>query len=166
MDSNSKRKPRKKVSMDPVIDHRRRQVAALKLRGLTLREIEEALAKAGLMNPKTGKPWDLKTVWKDVTHLQAEWKEEARKDTDDHRARLLAEIGAAKRAAWNHNDLDVVLKAIKEEKALLGVDAPLKVAPTTPEGKALPMGMDLSRLTLDQLEALEGIVKAATPGEP
>lgn len=120
---------------NPMIDHRRRQVAALTLRGLTMREIEDGLAKAGLRNERTGKPWDLKTIWKDVNLLREQWRAEAAKDMKDHQARLLAELAEVKRTSWTGNNPEVVLKAITQERAILGADAPQKVAQTTPDGE-------------------------------
>lgn len=120
--------------LDPVIDHRRRQVASLTLRGITMREIEDALAKAGMKNPKTGKPWDLKTVWKDIQFLRQGWREEAKKAMGDHQAQILAKLEEVERAGWTGANLEVVLKAIAQRRALLGTDAPMKSALTDTEG--------------------------------
>lgn len=56
---------------------------------------------------------------------------------------------------------DSILRAMDRRARLMGLDAPVLVAPTTPEGKALPGALDLSKLTTEQLEQLEAIHKAA-----
>jgi hypothetical protein len=46
---------------------------------------------------------------------------------------------------------------------LLGLDAPIKTAQTTPDGEALPPALDLSKLTDEQLAALDAIYAAGAP---
>lgn len=61
-------------------------------------------------------------------------------------------------------DMNAVHKLVllEERRAkLLGLDAPAKVAQTTPEGEALPPALDLSKLSDEQLAQLESIYAAA-----
>ena len=49
-----------------VVTYRRRNVAALILRGLSQREIVSALTEKAILNPKTLSPWSTTTINKDV----------------------------------------------------------------------------------------------------
>lgn len=106
---------------------RRRRVAAFRLRGLTQREIVAALAQTGYVNPKTDKPYDLTTINRDLQAIREEWHSEAVADIEQHIATMLAEIREVRRRAWAAQDLDTVLKALKQERDLLGLDAPKRV---------------------------------------
>ena len=58
---------------------------------------------------------------------------------------------------------DTILRTMERRAKLLGLDAPVKIAPTTPDGLALPSGgLDLSRLSLEDLESLEAIHRKAS----
>jgi hypothetical protein len=52
---------------------------------------------------------------------------------------------------------DTLLRIEQRRAALRGLDAPTLVAPTMPDGSAMPPALDLSKLSTDQLEALEAI---------
>jgi hypothetical protein len=65
------------------------------------------------------------------------------------------------RASWKN--AEVILKAMERRAKLLGLDAPQKVAQTTPDGDALPPALDLSKLTDEQLAALDAIYAAGAP---
>lgn len=141
---------------DPaMLDDRRRQVAALKLRGLRMREISEALAQMDppRVNPKTGKEWSVRTIWLDVEHLKKEWKQDSAEDFAAHRARVLAELREIRRRAWQGNRLETVINALDREIKMFGLNAPVKVAQTNTDGEDVP-GMDLSKLSAQQLEVL------------
>ena len=58
---------------------------------------------------------------------------------------------------------DTLIRISKRRSNLQGLDAPLKIAETTPTGEpvARPAVLDLSRLTEVQLEQLEEILRAA-----
>lgn len=114
-------------SQQAIIDHRRRQVAYLRLRGATQREIESGLAAQGIINPDTRQPWSLGTINSDIKAMEREWKEAAQKDISEHKARMLAELEETKRAAWAGKDLSIVLRALKQEAELFGLDEPYKV---------------------------------------
>lgn len=115
---------------EAIIARRREMVARARLRGATQREIVAALphieADQGgpCINPETGEPWSLGTINSDIKALQSQWRREAKKVTEHHKARQLAELQEAKRQAWHDNDLQSVLRAIGQEMDLLGTEAP------------------------------------------
>jgi len=104
------------------IDQRRALVAKYTLRGYSQRGIVDTLKEKGIINTRTGKSWALGTISNDSQELVTQWREKAGQDISLHKARLLAEIQEVKRAAWNSDDLSLVLNAIKEEAALLGLN--------------------------------------------
>jgi predicted transcriptional regulator len=97
---------------------RREQVAALRLRGRTQREIATMLGVS------------LGTVNGDLDALQTEWKANAAQDIEIHRAKMLAELEAVKAAGWGEKSPETVIKAIALESKLRGTDAPQKVEQT------------------------------------
>lgn len=116
------------TSQAEIIDARRRKVAALRLRGITQREIVAALQAQG-------ETWSLGTINHDIDALKAEWRAERLQDTAEKQAEVLAEIREARRAAWGAKDLGAVYQGLKQERELLGLDAPIKQAFTDPSGE-------------------------------
>lgn len=114
--------------------HRRALVARLRIRHLSQREIVQALQQQGNLNPVSGNPWSLGLINADIKAIEKAWREEMVRDTSIHKANLLAEIQEVKRKAWTDQSMDVVLRCLQQERALLGLDAPQKVAPTNPTG--------------------------------
>jgi len=108
------------------VDHRRQVVASLRLRGATIREIQEKLPKLGIINYKTGKPYTIKAVFTDINHLEKEWKQKAARDIDELISGELAEIREARRVAWSKSDLGMVAKFIDQEMKLLGTPSPTR----------------------------------------
>lgn len=106
---------------------RHEMVAQLRLRGLTLREIQRVLSERGIVNNKTGKPISLTTIKFDVDMLRERWRSEALKDTSEHMARQLAEIEQVRRKAWADGDMPIVLRALELEMKLLGTAAPERI---------------------------------------
>ena len=100
-------------------------VAALRLRGRTQREIQQALA-AQLLNPVTGEAYSLGTINGDIKKLERNWRKAAADTIDEHKARQLAEIGEVKRQAWNDKDAALVLRAIDTEANILGTKAAVR----------------------------------------
>ena len=96
------------------------------LRGLTQREIVKALDHSGVINPKTGNPYNLSQINRDLKAIRAEWRAERLESIDEHIAVMLAEIREVRRRAWANQDLDTVLKCTKQERDLLGLDQPQK----------------------------------------
>ena len=88
------------------------------MRGLTPIEIRAALQQANLCV-------DLETVCADIVFLNAVWATEVQVETEKRKARLLAELREARRAAWAAGKLELVLRAIEQEAKLLdGAGAP------------------------------------------
>lgn len=161
------------TSLKLIILDRRRQVAALRLRGYTEREIQKGLAapptdpkQQTYLNPKNGEPWSLSTIHKDIVALETAWRADMVDRVDEHKHRLFAELKEVARASWKANDLERVLKAIQQQRELLGTDAPKKIKGefTGKDGAPLnpaPSAFDLRNLTLEQLDQLEAILVTA-----
>jgi hypothetical protein len=112
------------TSKTEIIDHRRRLVAAYRLRGYTQREIVRMLAEEEEINPKTGKSWSLGIVNADIRFLREQWKAQAAQDTETHKSKMLAELREVVRVAWESDDLGVILRSLKQQAELLGLDEP------------------------------------------
>lgn len=126
-----------------VIEVRRSRVAHWRLRGLSAREIAAQLAVEELVNPRTGAPWDHVTVFNDLRALTQTWRAEALGDTAPLKSRLWAELRAARRRAWAQEDLITVLRGIKLEAELLGLNEPDRVdVEVRVRGLALARGLD------------------------
>jgi len=97
-------------------------VSSARLRGLSISDIYALFAKESIINPRTNEPWSMATIQNDLRELENQWKEEAMKNTADHRARVLAEIKEAKASAWKTGKLSLVLRAIQQEVDLLGLN--------------------------------------------
>ena len=102
------------------IDFRRQQVASMRLRGMTQREIQTALVGMGVVNPRTGKKYSIGTVNSDLQRLIQEWRDNAQRDIQELQAEILAQLQEVKRAAWAQKDLKAVLQALKQETRLMG----------------------------------------------
>ena len=118
--------PKKNNSNDAHVARRRRKVAALRLRGLTQREIVRLLPLGDdpIKNPRTGDPYDLATVCRDLKALRDEWREGAVGDVATVKGAHLAELREARRQAWASGDLSAVLRGLGQEADLLGLHAP------------------------------------------
>lgn len=110
-----------------LIDARRERVAQLHLRGLTQREIVAALEQQGMMNPETGKPYNVMTVNRDLQALKKQWRANAAQDIALHKALQAAEITEVIRAAWAAKELTTVMKALERQAKLLGLDVPTRI---------------------------------------
>lgn len=159
------------TSMRLIVMDRRRQVAALRLRGYTEREIQKGLAapakegeRPAYLNPKTGLPWSLKTIHTDIVALEKAWRADMVDRVEEHKVRLFAELQEVARACWKAADYERVLKSIAQQRELLGTDAPKHIkgeftgkdgAPLNPPG--LPF--DLTQLTNDELDVLEKLIR-------
>lgn len=116
------------TSRRDLIAHRRENVARLRLRGLSIREIIVMLAK---LDPpvvgKDGKPWNVGTIHGDLKAITAEWRARAAASIDQLKSEQLAELREVKRRAWADGDLANLLRALKQEAEIAGIDAPKKV---------------------------------------
>ena len=100
-------------------------VAALRLRGRTQREIQQALA-GQMLNPATNEPYSLGTINGDIKRLEKQWRKAAADTIEEHKARQVAEIAEVKRQAWNDKDTATVLRALDLEANILGTKATVK----------------------------------------
>lgn len=116
------------TSSKDIIAHRRMLVARARIRGITQREIILALQQQGVVNPNNGKAWTPGTICMDIKAIEKAWREEMLKDTSEHKARILAELVEIKRKGWSQDDVEIVLKALTQERAVIGVDAPKEIA--------------------------------------
>lgn len=130
---------------------RREKVAQLRVKGLTQREITNALTEKGIVNPRTGEPYTIMCINRDCAALDAEWRERAAADTDTLRGAQLAEIRQARRSAWAGNDLNAVYRGMELEIKLLGTAAPERSEISGPAGSNLviKLSWDDPRITDD-----------------
>ena len=63
--------------------------------------------------------------------------------------------------ADNPRVADSILRVMERRAKLLGLDAPTKVAQTTPDGGTLPPALDLSKLTDGELEEMRRMYEKA-----
>lgn len=120
-------------SQTEIIAARRQQVARLRLRGLSMRDIAQALSlpPLSLVDVKTGKPYSAATICNDLKAIEAEWRAAAQADIAAWKAKQLAEIAEVKRAAWLEKDLTTVLSALKHEADITGTKAPARTDVTS-----------------------------------
>ena len=83
-----------------MVDARRAKVASYKVRGFSIRETVEALAKDRLVNPETNKPWSIQAVHSDLAVLTEQWKVSAARDITEAKAAELAKLDELEREAW------------------------------------------------------------------
>ena len=108
-------------------DGRRQYVSELLVRGFTRSQILEALEKdERFFNPRTGKPWSMQVVKDDVKLLRNRWQKEALLNYDIHVSRILAQIREVRRKAWTEENLALVLRTLKQEIDLFGLEAATK----------------------------------------
>ena len=112
---------------DQITAYRRRQIAALRLRGMTLDEIVKTLATLGVVNPDTQKPFGRTTVHNDLRYLEAQWRDETAELHELHKARVLAELRELRRAAWQDKKFGIVLRGLQAEADMFGLNAPITV---------------------------------------
>jgi len=101
---------------------RQKIVSSCKLRGMNNQDITVFLSEQGVINPRTNAPYCGLTVAKDLKEIESRWKDEMLVNISDHRARVMAEIGEVKAAAWKTGKLSLVLRAIDQEVGLLGLN--------------------------------------------
>lgn len=156
------------TAQEDILSERRACVAAVRLRGGSIRMIQRKLEEEGKLNPKTGAVWSVGTIQSDLTALDKEWRAEAARDIAALKGQLHAELDEVKRAAWNKDDLYGVLRVIEQQRKLLGADAPqvnLHQLGGIPGGepiqtKSLLDGIDIKKLNIEQLNALESSLAA------
>lgn len=129
-----------------IADARRERVAALRLRGFSVREIISALAQEGVTNPETKKPFGIGTIARDLEYLKKEWQKNAARDIAEHRAEQLAELSELRKRNWELVDLAEVRNCLILEAKILGTPAPDKLQ--------ISGQIDLTKLTNEQLQRL------------
>lgn len=95
----------------------------------------------------------------------ADLDEESRAAAAGLRALELVRLDSIVSAHWperaNPRHADVILKTIERRAKLLGLEAPQKIAQTTPDGDALPPALDLSKLTDAELAEMRRLYEKA-----
>lgn len=106
------------------IEARRARVASLKVRHLSIREIQAALASEGHVNPRTKRAWSLGILVEDLQALEAQWRAETKRDVAEIIAFELAKLDETERearAAW-HRGIGKKKKEHAERKTGTGAD--------------------------------------------
>jgi hypothetical protein len=126
------------------IDRRQREVALLLLtKRASESEIQQALADdPETRNPETGKPWSIGTIHNDVEALRSQWRESSQVDSGLYFGEVLSELELLRATAWQNNDLQLVLNALKAKISLLGLNAPQRHEVTGSEGEPLFTDID------------------------
>ena len=145
------------------MDLRRKHVASLRVRQFAIRDIVAALPEMRCINEETGKPWGLATIHADLVAIETQWRESAAADIAIHKGNLNAELDEVKRVSWKASDMQNVLAAIKQQRDLLGTDAPKRTEiggipdgePIRTQSSSVLEGIDLGSLSIKELEALE-----------
>lgn len=151
---------------------RQLEVARLRVKGLSFREIVENLAGRKLVNPLTGEPWSLSILIRDGRELDAAWRKAAAGDIAAAKGRQLAEIQEARREAWGFMDLNQVRQLIKLEMELLGTEAPRRTEVAGPDGgpvvvrdETAEMSDDILRHRLGEFGRVAALLAAGGGGE-
>lgn len=110
------------------VSERQKAISELKLRGLSTTEIFKQLPELGIIDKKTGKPWSIATISKDIEEIAFEWRKHSRQTIAEHKAKILAELQSVKAAAWAEDKLGIVLAAIEKECKILGLNSPEMLA--------------------------------------
>ena len=93
----------KKLRLAATVDDRRQRVAALKVKGLSIRQIYARLHADGIHNPHTGRPWSIGILSEDLQVIDEQWKTEAMKDWGTWKKQELEKIDQIEkeaRTAW------------------------------------------------------------------
>jgi hypothetical protein len=101
---------------------------------LSVRQIAAKLAKPGkdrdgdlippLVSPKTGKPWTLRTVQRDIDFIRATWREKYCADIMEQKIQTGAEIETLQKST---GDPKVKLACIQTKMKLWGLEAAQKM---------------------------------------
>ena len=120
------------------VARRRAEVAAVRLTNprLCVREICSALAARGCTRPD-GKPWARPTVQGDIAWHRQRWLELADRTHAELVAGELEHLNAARTAAWESGDLQIVLQVHQSISKLLGLAAPTRVSLTATASPAI-----------------------------
>jgi hypothetical protein len=128
----------------PHIEKRMTQVAVCVAAKMTQRQIVEALANNGIVNPETNEPYSLGTINSDIKALKKEWKARRSIETDEWVAEEIASLDELERKAWTGKDYDLVLRIKTRRAKMLGLDAAV----------TQNINVDLTKLSDDQLKRI------------
>ena len=157
---------------------RRERVASLKLRGLAERQITDALARTGLVNPDTGRPFSVVTVHSDLRFLKKQWQRQAAQSISQHKSGLLAKLKEVEKRIWAEimrtqkvvdergEEKDTGIPELRRWKAAVallhrnlaqqaevtGANAPIRVQPVGEDGNS-PFVLGLKQMPTEDLEA-------------
>jgi hypothetical protein len=149
-------KRRQRVENDRVVA-RRELVGRLRVRGMTTREIAQAIFEQGYANAD-GYAYSHKTIVLDLKALRKQWADNAAASMEEHKARQLEEIQQLKRLAWTNQDGALALRAIETEMKLTGTAAAQKLDITISPEVATMLGAILkvmARLGMNTANAFE-----------
>jgi hypothetical protein len=106
------------------MEARQEAVASMAALRMTIREIDEALVKRGMINPTNNKPWTRTTIQTDLNTCREAWRKSAAESTERHMEDLLAEIRQSRKHFFAKEDYTNYTKLVEREAKLLGLDAP------------------------------------------
>lgn len=123
-----------------VISTRREMVSYCRLRGLTQRQTVYNVNRKFTRLYVDGKidkelSFSLGTINSDIKYLEKEWKKKAEKNINQYKSNILAELDEIKKQGWDDKNLNAVLSAISQQRAIMGLDMPAKTALTDPTGE-------------------------------
>ena len=101
-------KTRKKLE----VAERRKKVAIMYLRKMNQYNIAEELGVSQSL------------IHCDIKGIEKQWMDESKQVVDKHRAKAIANLDHLEMAAWDDEDLNLVLKILQEKNKINGVYAP------------------------------------------
>jgi hypothetical protein len=91
-------------------DNRRARIAALKVQGYTLKQMQAKLTEDGCVNPHTGHSWSIGQIHNDLRFLDAQWQAEALRDVGTWKRVELEKIDQIEKEARKAWDRGIGLK--------------------------------------------------------
>lgn len=88
------------LQREAMIEDRRARVASFKCQGMSIRQIEAAMASGKILNPDTGKAWSRQAIRDDLDYLTAKWQADAKRDIGEFKACELAELDVMEQESW------------------------------------------------------------------
>ncbi len=120
-----------------VIAMRREAIAAMRARGLSLRQIRESLANLDVpIIVSHG------TIVRDVQAIREEWKKAAAQSIDEWIVKELADLDELEKQVWRSKRYDLVLRVKERRSKLLGLDKPMRTELTTKDEKIVVQLVD------------------------
>ena len=104
----------------------------------------------------TDHAWNLteRQIWRYVKAAHREFAKTIARDRDELLGRHLMQRRALFARALKNNDIRTALMVIQDEAQLLGLYAPTKIAPTTPDGQE-PYRLAIAQLSLEDLRTIK-----------